>query len=167
MRKSLLALSIGSLLIVSACGSDTEGTAGAGSGYATGSVISPPEGSTPAESPAASTAAGGAASTPATDGVQALELTGIVGTPDNPDAFVIALVNAAGEPVTTVPAGNYTIKVRDLSDIHNFHLMGQGVEQSTTVPAVTDVTWNVALQPGQYRYVCDPHPQMSGTLTVT
>lgn len=94
-------------------------------------------------------------------------LIGVVGEPDNPDAFTITLTDASGEQVDTVPAGEYEIRVRDLSEIHNFHLMGEGVDESTTVPETGEVVWEVTLEPGDYTYVCDPHPSMVGDFTVT
>lgn len=94
-------------------------------------------------------------------------LTGTVGTADDPDAFVITLTDDTGEPVTTLPAGDYQIEINDLSEIHNFHLTGGPVEESTTVPEVTDTVWEVNLEPGDYTFVCDPHPNMVGEFAVT
>ncbi len=42
--------------------------------------------------------------------------------------FTITLTKA-GKKVTTLPAGTYTIKVQDKSNIHNFHLTGPGVNK--------------------------------------
>ena len=55
------------------------------------------------------------------------------------DAFTIALTDGSGAPVSSLKAGSYTVKVSDKSKIHNFHLTGPGVEQTTSVPEVTDV----------------------------
>ena len=41
----------------------------------------------------------------------------------------------------TVKAGTYRIAVHDRSSIHNFHLIGPGVNKKTSVAAVTTVTW--------------------------
>ena len=91
-----------------------------------------------------------------------------VGTEKDPGAFEIALTDADGEPVTTVPAGDWTIEVQDWSKIHDFHLTGAGVEEATTVPGTGASTWEVTLVAGEYAYVCDPHSgTMAGTLTVT
>ena len=38
-----------------------------------------------------------------------------------------------GRSVSTLPAGSYTIEVDDQSDMHNFHLTGPGVEETTDV----------------------------------
>ena len=68
----------------------------------------------------------------------------------------------------TVKAGTYKITVHDRSSIHNFHLIGPGVNKKTSVAAVTTVTWTVALKRGTYRFVCDPHATiMKGVLRVT
>ena len=80
-------------------------------------------------------------------------LTGTVGP-----GFTISLTDASGAAVTRVTPGAYTITVRDQSAIHNFHLSGPGVEQSTAVETVGETTWNVTFADGGvYRYVCDPH----------
>ena len=94
-------------------------------------------------------------------------LQGSVGTPEDPEAFVISLVDASGEPVTTLPAGDYVIEVTDPATSHNFHLVGGSVDESTTVPETVETTFEVTLEPGEYTYVCDPHPNMVGTFTVT
>jgi len=91
-------------------------------------------------------------------------LTGVVG---ESDAYVITLKDGTGAPVTSLKAGNYTVKVKDASKIHNFHLTGAGVDEKTSVADTTEVTWTVALTPGTYTYTCDPHPKMTGSFTVT
>jgi hypothetical protein len=77
-------------------------------------------------------------------------LTGIVGP-----AFTITL--ASGARVQHLDAGAYTITVNDLADIHNFHLMGPGVNMLTEVESQGTVTWNVTFRDGIYTYQCDPH----------
>ncbi|MDQ3778049.1 MAG: hypothetical protein M3310_04175, partial [Actinomycetota bacterium] len=62
------------------------------------------------------------------------------------DPSVITLQTEGGAAVTDLPAGTYTIEVRDRSSNHNFHLSGPGVEQRTEVDAVGTVTWTVTLQ---------------------
>ena len=94
-------------------------------------------------------------------------LMATTGTKDDPGAFEIALTDADGQPVTAVPAGDYTIEVQDYSKIHDFHLTGDGVDETTSVPGTGATTWRVSLSEGGYRYVCDPHAgTMNGTLTV-
>jgi plastocyanin len=68
----------------------------------------------------------------------------------------------------TVEAGIYTIIVHDKSNIHNFHLMGPGVNKLTNVPRVYTTSWTVKLTKGTYKFQCDPHAAiMNGTLKVT
>ena len=72
-----------------------------------------------------------------------------------------------GQAVTQIPAGTYTIEVRDRSRVHNFHLTGRGVNESTTVAFVGTVTWTVTFTQGIYTFVCDPHASfMHGTFGV-
>jgi hypothetical protein len=92
-------------------------------------------------------------------------LTGTVGP-----GFTITLKDAAGNDVTSLPPGVYDVRINDLSDFHNFHLTGAGVDQATTVPFVGETTWdNVTLQAATtYTYVCDPHSfDMNGRFTTT
>ena len=83
------------------------------------------------------------------------------------DPAVITLRTEAGTAVTDLPAGTYTIEVRDQSPNHNFHLNGPGVDQRTEVEASGTVTWTVTLQDrSRYTYVCDPHnTMMRGSFT--
>jgi plastocyanin len=68
----------------------------------------------------------------------------------------------------TVKPGRYVITVRDRSSIHNFHLIGPGVNLKTSVAAVKTYAWTVTLKRGTYRFVCDPHATiMKGVLRVT
>jgi plastocyanin len=78
-------------------------------------------------------------------------------------------VNLNGKDVKTLKAGTYRIKIEDKSAIHNFHLMGKGVNKSTTVSFTGEKTWTVKLAPGTYTYQCDIHATqgMKGTFRVT
>jgi plastocyanin len=70
----------------------------------------------------------------------------------------------------TVQAGTYTLDVEDKSDMHNFHLVGPGVDEEVTdVPFVGEKSVTVTLEPGTYTYQCDPHAAngMKGAFTVT
>jgi plastocyanin len=68
----------------------------------------------------------------------------------------------------TVKAGTYIIAIHDRSNIHDFHLIGRGVNKATSVAAVKTYKWRVTLKRGTYRFVCDPHATiMSGVLRVT
>ena len=72
-----------------------------------------------------------------------------------------------GTRVTNLAPGDYTINVDDESDLHNFHLLGPGVDEATTVEGAGQTTWNVTLQNGSYTYVCDAHvASMLGKFTV-
>lgn len=60
--------------------------------------------------------------------------------------------------VTRLKAGTYTITVSDRSTAHNFHLVGPGVNKTTTLAFTGTKTWTVKLQKGKtYRFLCDPH----------
>ena len=65
-------------------------------------------------------------------------------------------------------AGSYTLVVNDQSPEHNFHLTGPGgVDVSTDVSEEGEETFELDLEPGEYKFVCDPHAsQMNGTFTV-
>lgn len=81
--------------------------------------------------------------------------------------FTISLRNAAGRLVRTATAGVFRITVRDRSRIHNFHLVGPGVNKKTGVAFLGTTTWTLRLRPGTYRFVCDPHrTQMKGSFRV-
>lgn len=70
--------------------------------------------------------------------------------------------------VTKLKAGKYKIVVKDLSNIHNFHLIGPGVNVKTGVGAQGKTTFTVALKKGTYRFICDPHAAiMKGSFKVT
>jgi plastocyanin len=75
-----------------------------------------------------------------------------------------------GEDVQTLSPGTYTISVEDQSDMHNFHLIGPGVdEEITDVPFEGEKSATVTLEAGTYTFQCDPHAAggMKGTFTVS
>lgn len=75
--------------------------------------------------------------------------------------YTISLRTTAGTRVRSVKAGLYTITVRDRSSEHNFHLLGPGVNKTTSVDDVVTKTWRVRIVRGKtYRFVCDPHAEM-------
>jgi plastocyanin len=78
-------------------------------------------------------------------------------------------VTKAGKDVKTLKAGTYKIKVEDKATIHDFHLIGPGVNKKTTVAFKGEQTWTVKLRPGRYTYQCDPHAAtgMKGHFKVT
>jgi plastocyanin len=96
-------------------------------------------------------------------------LHAMVGTKESPDAFTISLVDENGKPVTELSAGEYNVEVNDPTSVHNFHLSGgNGAVDKKTVPTEKIKTvWVVDFKPGQYRYMCDPHPSMHGEFTVS
>jgi plastocyanin len=82
--------------------------------------------------------------------------------------FVISLKDADGADVTTLTAGTYTIEVDDQSDIHNFHLSGPGVDETTEVGETGTTSWQVTFEAGSYHFQCDPHAStMNGDFEVT
>ena len=147
-RKTTIAATVAALtlvLLASACGG---GSSSAGGETTTTEATSTTEAMTTTE---------GGPSTSA-------ELDGEVGP-----GFEIE-VKQHGEDAESVKAGTYTLKVEDKSDIHNFHLIGPGVdEEVTSVPFQGEKTVTVALKPGTYTYQCDPHASqgMKGTFEVT
>jgi plastocyanin len=65
-------------------------------------------------------------------------------------------------------AGHYTLVVDDKSSAHDFHLTGPGgIDVATEVGKTGQVSWELDLVAGEYKFVCDPHAsQMNGTFTV-
>lgn len=74
--------------------------------------------------------------------------------------WAITLKDAKGDTVKELKPGAYTIRVSDTTDIHNFHLIGPGIDRDSGVKAKLQTTWNVTLKPGKYTFVCDPHRSM-------
>lgn len=89
--------------------------------------------------------------------------------PDDPDAVVVAEDMAfdpdrvrvpAGEPVTIV------IDNRDDGVNHNIHVEGAaGPNRTQLRRGVSQQALTVTLEPGEYDFVCDIHPNMTGALT--
>jgi plastocyanin len=98
----------------------------------------------------------------ASAGAEETKLAGTVGP-----GFAITLKTAQGADVKTLQAGPVEIEVKDLSEEHNFHLSGPGVDLTTGVETTGDTTFRTTLADGAYRFVCDVHPsRMVGTFTV-
>ena len=78
-------------------------------------------------------------------------------------------VTRGGKDVKTLRRGTYRIVVEDKSSIHNFHLIGPGVNKKTSVGFEGKRTWTVRLKKGRYTYQCDPHATrgMKGSFRVT
>ena len=78
-------------------------------------------------------------------------------------------VTMAGKDVKTLKAGTYRLVVEDKATIHDFHLIGPGINKIvTTVPFKGEKTVVVKLKKGTYTYQCDPHALagMKGTFKV-
>lgn len=163
MRRRSLAMVVASFALLTACSGTAGETVDDAAGEATEAaedVTEPTEEEpTDEESPSEDAAAGG-------EGGSTV-LIAMVGTEEDPEAFEISLTTEDGEPVTELPAGDYTIQVTDPAALHNFHLTGGSLDESTSVPETEDATWEVTLEAGEYTYKCDPHPAMTGTFTVT
>jgi plastocyanin len=88
-------------------------------------------------------------------------LTGVVGP-----GFTISLKNRTKTVKTLAPA-TYNFVISDKSNIHNFHLIGPGVNRKTTVAGMGTTHWTLTLRKGTYRYICDPHATiMKGSFIV-
>jgi hypothetical protein len=89
------------------------------------------------------------------------QLVGSVGP-----GFGISLKDSNGAAVKHLDAGTYTVLVHDLSEEHNFHLSGPGVDVSTDVTFTGDKTFTITVTDGTYTFVCDVHAaQMHGLFT--
>lgn len=160
MRRRALGAAIASLaLFTAACSGSAEETVESAAGEASEAAGDAAGEASEAAEPTDDAAAGDAAGSTV--------LIGMVGTTDDPEAFEITLTDEAGEPITSIPAGDYTIQVTDPAATHNFHLTGGSVDESTSVPEKEETTFEVTLEPGEYTYKCDPHPPMTGSFTVT
>lgn len=73
------------------------------------------------------------------------------------DTFTITLKDAKGKPVKRLAPGLVTFRIRDLSDMHNFHLFGPGFDRKTGVDATGRFVWKVRLKKGKWKFHCDPH----------
>jgi plastocyanin len=95
-------------------------------------------------------------------------LLAVIGTADDPEAYAIGILDESGAVVTSVPAGDYSLTFVDESQMHNFHLTGEGVDVKTEVQGTDSSTVQITLVPGTYTFFCDPHPgTMLGELEVT
>jgi plastocyanin len=83
-------------------------------------------------------------------------------------AMTITVKNARGVKVSQIPRGTHTVRVRDTSVFHNFHLLGpRDLNRRTTVAFTGLKIWTIRFVPGVYRYRCDPHRlDMHGRFTV-
>jgi plastocyanin len=102
---------------------------------------------------------------PATGGAAApTTINGTVGP-----GFTIGLTKQ-GKKVTTLGAGTaYRFVIADRSGIHDFHLIGPGLDRVLTGVAYTGTKSVVlSLRKGTYHFQCDPHAGfMHGRFTVS
>jgi hypothetical protein len=96
----------------------------------------------------------------------------LIGTVGTNDGFDLALRHQDGSKVTTLVPGTYTIRVRDLSRIHNFHLASNddsSVDFRTDLEFVGEQDFTVTLRDDtRYAYACEPHWQtMNGSFFVS
>ncbi len=82
--------------------------------------------------------------------------------------YDISLTFDDGTPVLALPAGTYRVVVVDQAQDHNFHLLGPGVDESTSVEAPGSTTWTVTFRNNsKYDFLCDPHADsMNGRFEV-
>lgn len=79
----------------------------------------------------------------------------------------IALRSATGAAIKTLKARTYSISVRDRSKLHNFHLVGKGVNRKSGLAAMGTLTWTVKLSAGALRFYSDRSPStVKGTVRV-
>ena len=87
------------------------------------------------------------------------------------DGFDIGLSYPDGRPVTELEPGLYTIRVRDRSTQHNFHLASNqdgSVDFRTELDFVGEQDFTVTFRDStRYAYACEPHWQtMNGSFLV-
>jgi|RhiMethySRZTD1v2_1073278.scaffolds.fasta_scaffold28675_3 plastocyanin len=98
-----------------------------------------------------------------TGGETGMVLKGSVGP-----GFEISLTTEDGQPVEMLAPGSYTLLTDDQSDIHNFHLTGDGVDVSTDVGSTGTDSFDITVTSGTYTFVCDPHSStMNGSFEVS
>ena len=74
-------------------------------------------------------------------------------------------IKMASKPTT---AGPIKLVVADKSSIHDFHLVGPGVNVKTSISGKGTKTFTVTLQKGTYKFICDPHKSfMHGSFKVS
>ncbi len=80
----------------------------------------------------------------------------------------ISLKSASGATLKSVKAGTYSITVRDRSKLHNFHLVGKGVNRKSGLVAAATLTWKLKLSAGTLRFFSDKSPKtVKGSIKVT
>jgi hypothetical protein len=95
----------------------------------------------------------------------------LIATVGTNDGFDIALRYPDGRMVEELLPGTYTVRVRDLSRLHNFHLASNRdptVDFRTELEFVGEQDFTVTFKNGnRYAYACEPHWQtMNGEFFV-
>jgi hypothetical protein len=84
--------------------------------------------------------------------------TRITGTVSSSAISLKAQTGAGYVAVKTLPAGKYTVVIRDRSKRENFHLSGPGVDGKTTRAFAGTTRWTLRLRKGLYTFRSDAHP---------
>jgi plastocyanin len=112
--------------------------------------------------------ASGTTETETTTTSQTVPETGMVLKGTVGPGFEISLTTEDGQPVETLAPGSYTLLTDDKSDIHDFHLTGDGVDVSTEVGTTGTDSFDITVTSGTYTFVCDPHSStMHGSFEVS
>jgi plastocyanin len=95
----------------------------------------------------------------------------LIGTVGTNDGFDIGLAFPDGKKVTELQPGTYTVRVRDRSTQHNFHLASNqdgSVDFRTELEFVGEQDFTVTFRDRtRYAYACEPHWQvMNGDFLV-
>jgi plastocyanin len=95
----------------------------------------------------------------------------LIATVGTNDGFDIGLTHADGSKVTELTPGTYTVRVRDRSRLHNFHLASNQdgtVDFRTELEFVGEQDFTVTFRDRtRYAYACEPHWQtMNGEFLV-
>lgn len=69
----------------------------------------------------------------------------------------IALKDSRGKQVKTLKPGRYTFVIKDKSSIHDFNLVGPGVNKTSGIAFVGATSFTVTLKKGSYKYQCAVH----------
>jgi hypothetical protein len=73
-------------------------------------------------------------------------------------------ISMAKKPTT---AGKIKLVISDKASIHDFHLVGPGVNVKTSVGGTGTKTFIITLKKGTYNFFCDPHKSiMHGKFTI-
>lgn len=86
---------------------------------------------------------------------QAMSVTKLFGSVG--PGSTISLKDASGKKVKTLKPGKYAFVIKDQSSIHDFNLVGPGVNKTSGVAFVGTKTITVTLKKGTYKYQCSVH----------